>query len=96
MNQSYWGIKTNYFLPLFISMHLLGVFLLIHKRSLIIEQTYKAQELEEQTKTLASKKQQLTNQLYALQQRSSVKKFAQETLHMREISLAHIKRLPHS
>lgn len=59
----------------------------------MIEQTYRTQELQEQTKAISSKKQQLTNQLYAVQQRSSVKKFAQETLQMREISLSHIKRL---
>lgn len=60
----------------------------------MIEQTYRSQEISEQTKILASKKQQLMNQLYALQQRSSVKKFAQEVLHMHEIRLANIKRLP--
>lgn len=87
-------MKRSLFLSIFIAIHLLGVFLLIHKHSLMIEQTYRAQELQEQTKILASKKQLLINQLYAIQQRSSVKKFAQETLHMHEISLAHIKRLP--
>jgi hypothetical protein len=87
-------MKRSYFVSLFIGAHLVGVFLLIHKYSLIIEQTYRTQELQEQTKALSSKKQNLMNQLYAAQQRSSVKKFAQETLHMREISLANIKRLP--
>lgn len=60
----------------------------------MIEQTYCAQEIQEKTKNLLAEKQQLTHQLYAVQQRSSVKKFAQETLHMREISLASIKRIP--
>ncbi|MFI5333456.1 MAG: hypothetical protein ACHQVS_05145 [Candidatus Babeliales bacterium] len=82
------------FLSIFIGFHLAGVFLLIHKHSLIIEQTYRIQEIQEQTKALAGKKQQLMNQLCVAQQRSSVKKFAQETLHMREINLAAIKKLP--
>lgn len=82
------------FLSIFIGFHLAGIFLLIHKHSLIIEQTYRIQEICEQTKALACKKQQLMNQLCAVQQRSSIKKFAQETLHMREINLATIKKLP--
>jgi hypothetical protein len=89
-------MKRSYFVSLFVAAHISGIFLLIHKYSLIIEQTYRQQEIGEQTKVLASKKQQLMNQLYAVQQRSSVKKFAQETLHMKEISLASIKKLPSS
>lgn len=89
-------MKRSYFIGIFVGTHLLGVFLLIHKYSLIIEQTYRTQEFQEESKTLSSKKQQLMHQLYVAQQRSSVKKFAQTTLHMHEISLANIKRLPNS
>lgn len=86
-------MKKNTFITIFIAIHVVFIFLQIHKYSQIIKQSYQKQKNELQKNELIQKKQLLTHQLYAMKNRSIVKKFAQESLNMHPINLSQIKKL---
>lgn len=86
-------MKKNYFLALFISAHILFIFLQIHKYTLFIKNSYNQQQYEKKIVTLTEKKQQLTQELHALKDRERIKKYAHEKLNMHPYTLNQIKKL---
>ena len=87
-------MKKNSFITLFITAHILLVFLQIHKHTLFIKNSYNHQECEKKLVLLQEKKQTLTQQLYALKDRDNIKKYAQDKLKMRPYALNQVKKLP--
>lgn len=86
-------MKKGTFLSIFIVTHLLFIFLQIHKHMQFIKYSFAKQKYEKELQQVTHKKQELTNQLYAQQNRSTVKQYAQDQLGMKEIRLAQIKWL---
>lgn len=86
-------MKKTGFVLIFISTHITFVFLQIHQYSQIINISYQKQKTEKLKQQLVQKKQSLTHQLYALQNKTAVQKFAQSNLHMQPIDIAQIKKL---
>ncbi len=81
------------FLFTVLGTQLLFVFLLIHKSSQFIKESYKKQKLDVTKNELAHTKEQYTNQRYALKNPAQIKKFAQEQLGMQPIKINQIKRI---
>lgn len=86
-------MKKHWFITVFICTHVLFTFLNVHKNSNVVKQLYRKQHQEKIKEDLLHKKQQLMHQLYALQQRTHVRKFAQENLAMVDVSLNQIKKI---
>lgn len=86
-------MKKNSFITLFITAHILLIFLQIHKHTLFIKNSYNHQECEKKLAVLQEKKQTLTQELYALKDRENIKKYAQDKLKMRPYALNQVKKL---
>ena len=86
-------MKKKSFLTIFISAHIILIFLQIHKHTLFIKNSYNHQQCEKKLATLTEKKQTLTQELYALKDRENIKKYAQEKLNMRPYALNQVKKL---
>ena len=87
-------MKKNSFITIFITAHIVLIFLQVHKHTLFIKNSYNHQQCEKRITTLTEKKQKLTQELYALQDRDNVKKYAQNKLKMRPYALHQVKKLP--
>lgn len=89
-------MKTSIIVPLFIVANITFIFLHIHKRSLIISQSFQTQKNEQLANQMRQKTIELSQQLLALQNRTSIKQYAQETLQMEPLKISTIKKLtPH-
>ncbi len=86
-------LKKPSFITLFITIHIILIFLQVHKHTLFIKNNYHQQQYEKQIIALTEKKQKLTQELYALKDREAIKKFAQNSLHMRPYKLRQIIKL---
>lgn len=86
-------MKKHWFVALFICTHIFFTFLNVHKNSNVVKQIYRKQHQEKLKEELLHKKQQLTHELYIIQQRSQIRKFAQEKLNMVDVSLNQIKKI---
>jgi cell division protein FtsB len=87
-------MKKSAFISLFIGAHVLCVFLQIYQYSRTIKASYQKQKSETALAHLKQKEQELTHQLYALQNKTKIKEFALNTLKMESIALGHIKKMP--
>ena len=87
-------MKKNSFLTIFISAHIILIFLQIHKHTLFVKNNYQHQQCEKKLASLTEKKQILTQELHALKDRENIKKYAQEKLGMRPYALNQVKKLP--
>lgn len=87
-------MKKHSFITLFITTHILIIFLQIHKHTLFIKNSYNHQQCEKKLAQLQEKKQTLTQELYALKDRDNIKKYAQDKLKMRPYALNQVKKLP--
>lgn len=81
------------FLAGIITAHIVFIFLHIHTYSGIIKQSYKKQKNEHLILTLEQKKQQLTQQIYALKNQNSIKEFAASALHFEPVTLTQVRRI---
>ncbi|PKN03212.1 hypothetical protein CVU75_03405 [Candidatus Dependentiae bacterium HGW-Dependentiae-1] len=81
------------FLCTVLGAQLVCIFLLIHKSSQFIKESYKKQKIELIKNELAHSKELLTNQLYASKNPTEIKKFAQEQLNMQPIKISQLKRI---
>ncbi len=88
-------MKKTAFLTLFIATNISFIFFHIHKHMHFIKQSFRKQRNDRLLAQLEQKKQELTNQLYALQNRTAVKTFAQEKLSLKPILLTQVKRFNH-
>ncbi len=86
-------MKRNAFIAVFITAHIIFIFLQVHKHTQFVTFTYKQQKLEKKQNTLQQEKQLLTQQLYALKDRDTIKKFARKTLKMRPVRLNQVEIL---
>jgi len=86
-------MKRPYFIVIFIVAHIFFIFFQIHKHSKVIKLSYKKQKSEQKKELLVQTIQDLKQQLYEMQKRSSIKKFAQEQLKMRKIKLSQINKI---
>lgn len=89
-------MKKKSFITLFITAHIVFIFLQVHKHTLFIKNSYNHQQCEKTIATLTEKKQKLTQELYALKDRDNIKKYAQNKLKMRPYALNQLKKLPTS
>ncbi len=88
-------MKKNRFIILFIFFNILFIILQIYKHTLFIRFTYQKQKHETEWADLVQKKQELTQKLYTLTDRTHIKKYAQKKLKMRPMKLNQVKKLDH-
>jgi hypothetical protein len=86
-------MKKISFIPLFITAHILLIFLQVHKHTLFIKNNYQHQQCEKEIVTLKEKRQTMTQTLYALKDREAIKKFAYEKLKMKPYALSQVKKI---
>lgn len=87
------AMKRSYFISIFVATHVFFIFFQIHKHSKIIRLSYQKQKSEQKQEQLTQTVQELTHQLYALKEKSSIKQFAQDMLGMKKIKLSQVKKL---
>lgn len=85
--------KKSAFITIFISTHIVFIFLHIHKYSQVVKASYQKQKNTIMLEALCQKKQDLTHAWYALQNRSAIKQFAINTLKMEPINLNQVKKI---
>ena len=86
-------MKKMGFLCVFLLTHVAFVFLQIYQYSQVIDLSYQKQKYEKTKMLLTQKKQHLTHQIYALHNKTAIKKFAQHELKMVPIEMHQIKKL---
>jgi cell division protein FtsL len=86
-------MKKKSFITIFITAHIVLIFLQVHKHTMFIQTSYNHQQCEKKMVTLTEKKQTLTQELYALKDRENIKKYAQNKLNMRPYTLNQVKKL---
>ena len=87
-------MKKQIFLIFFISAHLFFIGFQIDKQTRLIKLSYTKQAYEHELKILKTRKQELVNQLHALQNHQKIKIFAATTLGMQPLFLKNLKSLP--
>ncbi len=80
-------MKKNFFILLFIGVHVCFLFLHIHRHMLYMKESFKKQKNEQLTNALKEKKETKTNDLFALQNRKNIQIFAEQELNFKPISL---------
>ncbi len=86
-------LRKKTFIILFITGHVVFIFLQIYNHTQYIQQTYTKQTYEKKHDTLCKEKQKFTQQLYALKDPTTIKQFAQDTLHMHPNRLKQVKKI---
>ncbi len=86
-------MQKKRFVTIFIVTNLIFIFLQIHKHTQFIKYSFALQKNEKTYKDLLQQKEILTQKLYAIQNRSAIKKFAQRKLHMHPVAMHQIKHL---
>jgi len=89
-------LRKKTFVILFISGHIIFIFLQIYNHTQYIQQTYKKQSYEKKHDILREKEQRLIHQLYTLKDQAVIKQFAQNTLHMQSNRLNQVKKIQKS
>ncbi|MBA3954454.1 hypothetical protein H0X48_04000 [Candidatus Dependentiae bacterium] len=88
------NINKKLFIGFFLVVQVFLIFFHIHKQSSFTTLSYQKQKYEKRKNELIDLKQQLKQALYTAQNLSSIKQFALNTLHMKEIKLSQIKAMP--
>lgn len=86
-------MKRITFIVLFVATHIFFIFFQINKHNKKIQKTYLKQKYEIEKKELTQQIQELSQQLYQIKKRSSIKQFAEDTLKMGRVNLKQIKKL---
>ena len=81
------------FLVTVILTNLSFVLILLHKRNALTEQLYTKQRYEQELHTLAKEEHALQHELCNLQDRTTVKTYAQTYLNMSPITLTQMKKI---
>lgn len=84
--------KRTFLIGVIIS-NLSFVLILLHKRNAITEQLYTKQRYEHELLMLAKEEHALQHELCNLQDRTTVKTYAQTYLHMTPITLTQMKKI---
>jgi hypothetical protein len=74
-------------------MHVTFIFLQIHKHAQFIQASYRNQKNEQLMAKLSHEKEQRMHKLYALQNKDSIKQYAQRKLAMSSVRLNQIKKI---
>lgn len=72
--------------------HIVFIFLLIYKHTQLVQASFKVQKSEHAIESLKERRQELTNELYALKDHTSIKQFAQKSLNFKEMKLNQVSR----
>ncbi|MBT4856093.1 hypothetical protein HOM50_05230 [bacterium] len=86
-------MKKNGFLVLFITINIAIVFLIIYKQNIFIKHSYTNQKLEKELELLETKKEELTQELYKMQNPNHVKEYAKKNLGMENLPLKRIRKI---
>jgi len=86
-------MKRSIFISLFIGTQLFLVTLQVYKHSKHTQMLYDKQKHEAHKINLLAKKQQLTQELYACKDRTTIKQYAINSLHMEPVRLSQIKKI---
>jgi cell division protein FtsL len=77
---------------LIISVQVLGLFVEIHKQSYFVRVSFENQRIEKEISQLSEKKKELEQIVYALQERSKIKKYA-KLAGLHQMQLKQIKQI---
>lgn len=86
-------MKKIFFFTLFILVHIGFLFLEVNKQMELVKESFNKQKNERTIAALEQKREALTNELYTLQNKSSIKKYAQTQLGLVPVQLSQIKHL---
>ncbi len=88
-------MKRNLFIIIFVATNIGFFFLQIRKQMLFIKESFRKQKNERTVANLEQKSQEIMNQLYTAQNKTDIKRYAREALHMRPVQLTQLKKLSH-
>ncbi len=86
-------MKRSFFISLFIGAQFALITLQVYKHSKHTQMLYDKQKNEAHKINLLAKKQQLTQELYACKDRTTIKQYAAKNLHMEAVRLSQIKKI---
>lgn len=86
-------MKRSAFISLFFGTHLLFIIVQIHKHTLITKFSYQEGKLGAEKQQWINKKRSLNNQWLMITDRSAVKDFVEQQLHLQPLSLSQIKKI---
>lgn len=86
-------MKRSVFISLFVGIQFVLVTLQVYKHSKHTQMLYDKQKHEAYKINLLAKKQQLTQELYACKDRTIIKQYAINNLHMEPVRLSQIKKI---
>ena len=83
------------FVTFFIGIHIIGIFLQVYLHTRVVHYSFLLQKQEKEYMQLSQQKQQLTNKLYALNNKDEIGKYAASHLQMKPLTLAQIRHTSH-
>ena len=86
-------MKKKYSVQTLIIAHVALIFLTVYKHTLFVRESYTQQESEKKKNALLVKKEILIQQLHALKDHATIKKFALKNLKMKPYKLSQVKKL---
>jgi len=86
-------MRCTPFMSLLITTHVLFVLAHIYRHSQFVQETFRHQKNERLLEALTHKRQELASLLYSIKDRSAIREYAQQALHMKPLSLAQVKKL---
>ena len=89
-------MKKNYFIALFIGVHVIFIVFQIDKQSRLVRLSYEKQKLETEKAELKARKQLLANNFHEIKSPSRIKEFAIKNLAMKPVTISQVKRIPSS
>jgi hypothetical protein len=85
--------KRNLFFKTFVAVHLIFVFLQIHKHTQFIHESYRKQKNEKLYEALLKEKDALTHKMQLLHNKGIIKQYASTQLQMQALNLKQIKKV---
>jgi len=89
-------MRCTPFMSLVIATHVLFILAHIYRHSQFVQESFKKQRSERLIESMRHKKQELASMLYGMKDRSAIKEYAEQVLHMKPIVLAQVKKLDSS
>lgn len=86
-------MKPKLFAAIFITTHIIFIFLQLHKQTQFINESYRTQKNEKLYADLLKDKEQLEQQLQVLQSKEEIRRFAQTELNMAPVNLKQIRKV---
>ena len=86
-------MQSSRFMCLVVATHVAFIVAHIHRHTRFIGESFRRQRNERTRQQLVHKRQELAAQLCAIQDHGYIKRYAEEKLHMKPISLSQVKKL---